>query len=552
MPDCRPALALRLGSLQDGNTQTSASPLNALENLAMSPIRWGAIAIVVGLMSTAARGQGPSQPSASASIGAAENSIGRMPGAPAAGLELGADGSDGILLGHGGRKVPASIARPSAMATLQAPTVETVPTPRLPRPRRIETLAIPLEAEAEPVAQQGLTLDQAIDLLRRENLGLRAKALEIPQAQADILTAGLRANPFVYMDGQLLPYGQYSAANPGGPAQYDVNVTLPVDWNLKRRARQAVADRARTVVAAMYQNAVRIELGNLYNAYVDVLAGQETVRLASGALESIDRAVATAKSRKESSDLEIDQVELQRESAELNRLDAETALRTAKRRFAALLNLPASGSERLELAGTIHDRSPPPPPPEELLQLAMTSRPDLAAFRMGVTRAQADVLLARANRFSDVYVLYQPFTLQNNHPFNAQSSTSWTLGATVAVPLWDRNQGTIRRTQVNVQQTRLETDALERIIQTEVQDAYDEYVSTRRAVEEMKGRLLPTGRRLLDENLQLYRQGQAPLLSYLSAQHDYGELVRQYRDMLIRHRRSMLDLNTAIGQRILP
>ena len=29
-------------------------------------------------------------------------------------------------------------------------------------------------------------------------------------------------------------------------------------------------------------------------------------------------------------------------------------------------------------------------------------------------------------------------------------------------------------------------------------------------------------------------------------------LVRQYRDTLIRHRRNMLDLNTAVGQRILP
>jgi hypothetical protein len=30
------------------------------------------------------------------------------------------------------------------------------------------------------------------------------------------------------------------------------------------------------------------------------------------------------------------------------------------------------------------------------------------------------------------------------------------------------------------------------------------------------------------------------------------EVVRQYRDTLIRHRRSMLRLNTAVGQRILP
>ena len=41
----------------------------------------------------------------------------------------------------------------------------------------------------------GLTLDQAIELLVQQNLDLRAKYLEIPQARADVLTASLRANP---------------------------------------------------------------------------------------------------------------------------------------------------------------------------------------------------------------------------------------------------------------------------------------------------------------------------------------------------------------------
>ena len=97
-----------------------------------------------------------------------------------------------------------------------------------------------------------------------------------------MLTSGLRSNPFVYGDGQLLPYGQYSSVtNPGGPAQYDANVTLPIDWNLKRRTRIAVARRAENVVQAMYQNAVRISLGNLYNAYVDVLAARRDAPLCS-------------------------------------------------------------------------------------------------------------------------------------------------------------------------------------------------------------------------------------------------------------------------------
>ena len=74
--------------------------------------------------------------------------------------------------------------------------------------------------------------------MNRSSLTLKARQLDIPQARADELTASLRANPFVYGGAQLLPYKRYSLQdNPGGPAQYDLNVTYPVDVTRKREAR---------------------------------------------------------------------------------------------------------------------------------------------------------------------------------------------------------------------------------------------------------------------------------------------------------------------------
>jgi cobalt-zinc-cadmium efflux system outer membrane protein len=40
--------------------------------------------------------------------------------------------------------------------------------------------------------------------------------------------------------------------------------------------------------------------------------------------------------------------------------------------------------------------------------------------------------------------------------------------------------------------------------------------------------------------------------AYVNARRDYNETVSHYRDTLIRHRRSMLRLNTAVGLRVLP
>ena len=42
------------------------------------------------------------------------------------------------------------------------------------------------------------------------------------------------------------------------------------------------------------------------------------------------------------------------------------------------------------------------------------------------------------------------------------------------------------------------------------------------------------------------------MVSYLQAQRTYNDNVKAYRDTVVRHRRSMLALNTAMGQRVLP
>src|SRR5262249_46788197 len=154
----------------------------------------------------------------------------------------------------------------------------------------------------------------------------------------------------------------------------------------------------------------------------------------------------------------------------------------------------------------------------ELIALAIAARPDLTAFRLGVARAQAEVNLAMANRFSDVFVLYQPFTYQNNAPFNLPSSRSWAIGATVGVPVFDRNQGNIQRAKLNVAQTRLELQALERIVVTDVENARQEYQMTRAAIERIEREFLPAAKQVLDTNFRLYQQGEADLVLYLTAQ----------------------------------
>src|SRR5262249_37336274 len=157
---------------------------------------------------------------------------------------------------------------------------------------------------------------------------------------------------------------------------------------------------------------------------------------------------------------------------------------------------------------------------------------------------ESDVRLAQANRLSDVYLLYQPYTFQNNAPFGKESTRSWALGVTVPLPVYNRNQGNIQRAWINVTQTKVELAEREQQVVNEVRRAQREYLLTRAAVQRIEGRLIPAANRARNDAYKLYTQGEEEAIVFLNAQREFNEASRQYRDMLVRHRRSMLSLNT--------
>jgi cobalt-zinc-cadmium efflux system outer membrane protein len=120
------------------------------------------------------------------------------------------------------------------------------------------------------------------------------------------------------------------------------------------------------------------------------------------------------------------------------------------------------------------------------------------------------------------------------------------------LPIYNRNQGNIQRAKVNVSQTEVELAAMERAIADDADEAVLEFQMSRDAILELERKILPSSRRVRDSAFRQFQGGETGAIEYLDAQKTYNEVVRQYRDALVRHRRAMLDLNTAVGARVLP
>ncbi len=341
----------------------------------------------------------------------------------------------------------------------------------------------------------GLTFDQALDLLLRNNLDLLARRFEIPAAQADVLTASLRANPIFYADSQLVPYGNFNPnTRPGGQTQYDVNISYPIDFSGKRKARTTVAVQAKRAVEAQYQDAVRLQIANLATAYVSVLAARETARYAATGLKGLDDVLGATRAADHRGTA----------PAPTSRGSPPSARRppwacsTPRRRssapsgpWAASSTSARSRPRALELRASLRDDAPPPPAATNSSRLALRCRPDVVAYRIGVNVANAALKLQKANRYADAYVLLQPYTFQNNSPTRQSSAYSYAVGVTVPLPLYNRNQGNIERAKVNIEQTQVQLNALERQVVTEVRQAEREYQTTRDYLARLEASVLP-------------------------------------------------------------
>ena len=494
--------------------------------------------------------------------GSTEPAFGPGPGALSPSMNLGgaAGPSPGLLGGkrrtgrlpRGGKASPAAS---TLAATRGLGLPEALPTP--PTVTAAPGLAAPIDItlldDAGP--PDGLTLDAAIERTMQANFDIRALRQELAQADADILTAGLRTNPLVYMDTQFIPYGAFNDARPGGPTQYDLNITYPLDVSRKRQARVVVARMARTTLEAQFQDVSRRQIDNVGKAFVNVQAARIDSLSAEAAVRRQEKFLAEFRRTADPADPHsadaIDHLSFVLERARTTLGDALEAYDDAREGLGVLLSMPLEETARLEPRGSLRSDFPAPPG-EELTALALRCRPDLRAARLGLDRAGAEIALQRANRFDDVFLFYDPITIQDASPYGKQSASSWAVGLTFSLPVFNRNQGNIARAESNMTQTRLELASLERRIAAEVRLAEREYRRSREALEQIEREVVPRATALVQRKTAEFSAGKISADDFQDHLDTVAEVAQSHRDALLRHRRAMLDVNTAVGLRLLP
>jgi outer membrane protein, heavy metal efflux system len=323
-------------------------------------------------------------------------------------------------------------------------------------------------------AQEAIPLKQIVDEAVQRNVQLIAQRYDISIAEARVIQARLRPNPRVNVETNFMDWlgANYDAAEgPTGPSETNSAYVHTFETRGKRRLRTEAATGSVSVVRYAVLDATRTLILEVQSAYVDLLLAKENVRILRDILTTFDSLVRVNRTRFDSG--EIARVELLRsEVAQLqfrNLLrQGELRVRQEAVRLQTLMGRPypvpdfdAAGEMRRDpLAGT----------EEELRAAALAARPDLEALRRDVMRADAEARLQRAEAWPNIDAGLSHHK-QYVGPFRGQTAG---FRFEIPLPMYNRNQGEIRRADQERQQAVARIRALEVEIQGQMASAWQQ------------------------------------------------------------------------------
>ena len=393
-----------------------------------------------------------------------------------------------------------------------------------------------------------VSLDQAIDLALTHNHAIKASRTMIQQNQAQEITANLRPNPTLGFDSQFIPFfspQDFSGDNVDVTQQFDIGVGYLFERGHKRQRRLQAARDQTAVTRAQVADTERMLAFNVGQQFVSVLLAESTLQFAEQDLKGFQQTVDISEAQFKSGyisegdylkiKLQLLQFQTDVSSARLARAQALVGLRE-------LLGYDAVPAD-FDVIGDLAYQ-PLNASVEDLQARALRDRPDFRAAELGITAAQSQILLAKANAKVDVNGTYD-FT-------HVSGENTASIFVNFDLPIFSRNQGEIARTKYALTQAQEQELATSDTVMSDVSNAFEAVKSNDEIVRLYTSGYLKQAQDSRDISEYAYKRGAASLLDFLDAERSYRATQLAYRQALASYMTALEQLKEAVGTRSLP
>jgi outer membrane protein, heavy metal efflux system len=396
----------------------------------------------------------------------------------------------------------------STLVAQPALMVETSPAPMVPTTAAVLTLP-----ELEKMALQG-------------NPTLAQAAAAVDASRGKALQAGLCPNPTIGYRGENIGIAGTAGEFQGGFVQQTI-----VTAHKLRLSRAKYSQEAYEAELLALGQQYRV-LNGVRMRFWELVALQRTIELYQSMVVNAEEALRTTREMFNTGQANRADVLL----AEVRLGDAKIALLTVQNQYPALWHYLAAlvGSPHLppgSLNGQL-DQLGPPLDWDSTLSRVLAESPELQAAQAHVQHDQITVQRERVQPIPDLQLEGAA-----GYSFDGRNAVA-TAQAGIELPLFNRNQGTIRQAQADLARSLAEVTRMELSLRQRLADAFNRYTTARQTAQLYRDGIVPKTTEAYELQLDMYRKRREPW-------RDVVTLQRNLLEVKVMYTRSLLELHKA-------
>jgi cobalt-zinc-cadmium efflux system outer membrane protein len=186
---------------------------------------------------------------------------------------------------------------------------------------------------------------------------------------------------------------------------------------------------------------------------------------------------------------------------------------------------------------------------DSLIITAQNNRADLVAALQSKEVAQKTLQLVKANRTIDLGVQvganYNSAALSDIAPVPAYHN--FNAGVSIPLKFSNRYKGDLKAANFSIQQADFQYQQVLLQIQTDVSQAYFNYIASKKQVLQFNTGLLTEGKKILDGEIYSYKRGETSLLEVLNAHRTYNDLQQGYYGALFSYASALIQVERSAG-----
>jgi len=384
-----------------------------------------------------------------------------------------------------------------------------------------------------------LSLRQALALALEHSPELAAQGWEVRARDAAALQAGLPENPS--LDGELEEYTGSAAGRLLGSGTRTIGFSQPLlaPGTLPLRRRVGVLERD---LAGWDYEAARLDLvTEVSHRFVTVLVGQARLEVLGGLRELTRESLAAVRQQVDAG--AVSPVEETRAGvdASLVAVEWQRALRDLQAER-GLLAATWGGSGAVFEAVEGELEAILPPPSHQELAASLPANPDLARWGTDELLHLRQVSLARIEALPELEV---GGGLQR---FGDSDEHAAAIAVSLEIPLFDRNQGSIREARFLRAQAQAHRQAAEVLAISELELRWRSLQAAHAEAQMLLEEVGPGALSAYQATLEAYRHGKTPLLDVLDSHRTLSEAQLMTIDALAAYHHTQIDLERLVGR----